>query len=615
MGPVTTPFADPGWQAARNGLPGDSTAVSHAAQVAQFLAAHAITPVYAGVPLVFADGLTGTGSAPLDWVNLGQSDIDQPFTMPAGATAVGRVTLPLAPAGNGADVTVSLCADSGGSPGTVLASTVLPASHLAQLAATAGLASAGPLATAQSNAAVFTSAISAGTPWTSPAVSVNGAGDYAAPVSSGNYIILLGGFDHTGTATISAVSTVAYLGAGTMAGPVPQPSLPQGAWNAMAAATTDTVIFAGGINATSFLKNVWTASWDPSTGTVGAWTAQTALPAPVVAGGMATWGSTVYVAGGNSNDTSATGTSNVWRASVVNGQIQGWTACPPLPLAVSSPYVAAVNGWLIAAGGANTSGTAVATWWYAQINTDGSLGEWQSSPNPLPLAAYAYSPGWNLAVTDTAMAIVSGASSSGNLAYVQQVAVSSDGPASVWQVQQEASSVGTFQVGCFPSGAAGQWEAVVLTISSYSAFPLGPVPQVSVPLPASGLTPGGTYHIVLHQDGGDAADYAQAALDPGALAATAKTRPNSGGSWTALPDAYSLITIVYDQTPGGQPLHLWQDSGARIVSFVWAAGSGALLGALESTLFPSGSPETVLASVTEVTYGSNGLPSGLVQLA
>ena len=125
-GDLLTESASPGlaWQAARAGLPGDANAVNYPTQADQFLAAHAITPVYAGTRSSPRPGRrTGKGLA---WVNLGWSDVDQPFTMPSGSTAIGRVTLPLSPAGNGADVTVSLCADSGGSPGTVIASTRVP---------------------------------------------------------------------------------------------------------------------------------------------------------------------------------------------------------------------------------------------------------------------------------------------------------------------------------------------------------------------------------------------------------------------------------------------------------------------------------------------------------
>jgi hypothetical protein len=604
---MTTPIADPAWLAARTGLPGNSAAVNEPSQVAQFLAAHGITPLCQGDQIVTPGGAADWNG--VDWVILGVSDVDQPFAMPAGKTVIGRVTLPLSPAGNGADVTVSLCADSGGSPGTVIASTRVPASWIAQLAAPSGLGTGGPLATAQSNTMMF--GAGATTAWAQPAVSLNGSGNYAAPVTSGNYTILLGGYDATASAAVATVATIAYLGGGAVSGPVPQPSLPQAAYLGMAAATADTVIFAGGAAGASRFANVWTASWDPSTGTVGAWTAQTSLPAAVVSGGMATSGTEVYVAGGNTADTDATSVAAVWYASAVNGQIQSWTAGPALPQAVSGPYVAVVNGWLIVAGGQNASGTALTAVWYSPIQPDGSLGGWQPGP-ALPTPAYALSPGWNLAVTGDAMVIVSGPTTSGASAYTQALTVTADGPAPAWQSMLVYNATGDFQTAFYPGSPAGSWEVFNLHLTSYDTIPLVPLPLISVPLPATGLTAGGTYHILLHQDGGDLNDYTAVGLDPSALPTAAQTRPNGGGSWTGLPDGYAVIAGVCDQTPGGQVIHTWEDSGARITTLVYGGAYGPLMGLCEGTAFADG---TMLSAVTEVTYSSSGQPAGLVQLA
>lgn len=596
----------PAWLAARTGLPGDAGAVNLPGQVSQFLVSHGITPVYEGDQLIIPLGQAASGG--IEWVNLGTSDVDQPFTMPGGAAAIGRVTLPLSPSGSGADVTVSLCEDSGGLPGTVLASARVPGSWLAQLAAPSGLGAGGPLATAQQNAVMSGDGTTAA--WAQPAVSLNGAGSFATPVTSGNCTILAGGYDSTAGAPVATVSTVAYLGGQVLSGPVPQPSLPKAAFYAMAAATADTVVFAGGMTASAYLSSVWTASWDPSTGTVGAWTAQAALPAAVVSGAMAASGSTVYAIGGNATDSSATSTAAVWHASAVNGQIQSWGAGPALPQALSSPYAAVVNGWLIVAGGVDTAGTAQSAVYLSPVQANGSLGGWQDGP-PLPVPAYAFAPGWNLAVTGSAIVIVSGPTAGGLSAYTQALTVTADGPALAWQVP-DCFSPGEFQAGCYPGGAPGSWQAFSLHLASYDSVELFPLPVISVPLPVSGLTPGGTYHILCHQDGGDANDCASIALDPAALPSAAQSRPAGGGSWTAFPDGLAVIASPWDQSPGGPVLHTWEDSGARITSMIYGGAYGQLLGLCEATAFPDG---TVLAAVTQVTYNAAGQPSGLVQLA
>ena len=50
-------------------------------------------------------------------------------------TTIGRVAIPLFPVGNGADLLMSLCADNGGVPRTVVTQTRLPASWIARLSA------------------------------------------------------------------------------------------------------------------------------------------------------------------------------------------------------------------------------------------------------------------------------------------------------------------------------------------------------------------------------------------------------------------------------------------------------------------------------------------------
>jgi hypothetical protein len=595
----------PAWLAARAGMPGATAAVNHAAQISQFLGTHGVSAVYEGAQIVAP---AGSSAAPVQWAALTGTDVDQPFAMPTGKTTIGRVTLPLSPTGNGADVTVSLCADSAGSPGAVLATTRIPAQWLTALAAPDGLDDGGPLATAASNTMVFGGATT--TAWTQPAVSVNGSGNYAAPVTSGGFAILLGGYDNTAGGVITTVATIAYLGGGTISGPMPQPSLPQAAFLSVATATPDTVLFAGGTNTSpgdAGLATVSTASWDPATGTVGSWTAQASLPNAVVSGAMVSWQDNVYVIGGNTNDETATATANVWWSPVTNGQITAWSAGPALPQALANMHAAVVNGWLIVAGGVNAAGTPQTAVLYAAISADGALGSWQAGP-VLPQAAYNYTSGWSLAVTDNAMIIVSGWDApSTHSPSTMILTVTADGPAPAWQ-KQPCYSQGNYQVVCFQDGVSGEWQVINLHLTSYDTTPVVPVPLISVPLPATGLTAGATYHVVVHQDGGDLNDYVQVALLTSALPIAAQTRPG-GGAWT--PGTGSLIASVWDQTATGSLQHLWEDTGAKVTSLVYAGGSDALLGVCEATVFPDG---TVLPAVTAIAY-TGTRPAGTVQLA
>lgn len=610
----------PTWQAARNGLTGDAEAVNQAAQVSQFLAAHGVIPVYAGNRVWTVATTTGGVGMPFDWIeSLPGFDDDQPVILPGGVTAIGRVEVAVQAVGAGADLQVTLYPDTAGAPntGSPLASTIVPAAHIAALGAAGSLATAGPLATSQSNTVLSGPSVTVA--WTQPAVSANGSGTFATPVTAGNWTVFLGGFDATAVAAITSVSGVQYLGGGTVSGAVTLPALPQAAWFILGAATPDTMVAAGGTNTVGGLASVWTAPWDPVAGTLGAWSGQQALPAANVSGAMASWGQVVYVAGGAADGTTAHATAAVWYATVSGGQITAWTAGIPLPQPLLKPYLAVVGNWLIVAGGQNTAGTAQSATWYAAIGSTGVPGPWQAGP-ALPEPVYDFGPSWNLLVTDSAVTIVAGPTTGGTGVSVTQVlAVSPDGPGDEWQLQDfSLAAAFEFQAAAYPTGTAGQWEAFAFLLTSYASVTMYPVPMISVPLPATGLTPGNTYHVVLHQVGGDTTNNY---VLTGEIGATTPPAPwqfstrGSGGPWTTKPNR-ALMLNVYDQTPGGGPLHLWEDSGARVTSLVRAGSGSQLLGVLEATQFPSGAPEAVIGPVTQVNWdGSGTRPTGTVQLA
>jgi hypothetical protein len=604
LNPAPAPdIVSPPWLAARNGLPADSTAVNHAAQIGQFLAAHGITVTYQGTQIVTPSGDVGFGLGNLNPVSLAVDDVDQPFTMPAGKTAIGRVQLPLAPAGAGADVTVSLYTSSAGVPGTLITSTRVPAAWLAQLAATEGLASGGPLATSASNILLMNDLSTF--PWPAPASGGTDGAVYPALAVSGNYVIMAGGYSPSGSGTaVPAVTTAGFLGGTTLDRPAAQPPLPKAATAGAFAVTTDTLVYAGGISGTGSsapFSNVWTAGWDPTTGTVSAWSAQQALPVAISPyGASAAWGETVYITGGY--DAAADLLATVYYATVSNGQITAWNSGPPLPVGTVEAAVGVVGNWLIVAGGlvlVGSSQVPTSNVWYAAINPDGSLGAWRAGP-PLPQRGGAGAP-WM--VTSAGLMVPSGTG------YLQTLTVTEDGPAPEWQTVI-ASGFGNWPAAAFDLGG-GQWQAFIAFSTTYETGTLSSVPYLSVPLPATGLTAGGTYHIVVHQDGGDLNDYATITLEPNALPTAANTRPAGGGSWTGQPDQYAVFLGVYDQTPGGSVLHTWEDSGARITSLIYAGASNQVLGLCEATAFADG---TTLPAVTQVTY-DGAVPVGTVQLA
>lgn len=157
----------------------------------------------------------------------------------------------------------------------------------------------------------------------------------------------------------------------------------------------------------------------------------------------------------------------------------------------------------------------------------------------------------------------------------------------------------------FPTGN-GQWFVVNTNIPTNEYFytTLTPVPQISVPLPATGLTPGNTYHVILQQHQRTSADYLSYGITnetPVPIGPVALSSPRHGNSWTPVVGTgnWTLPITVHDNTPTGPVLHTWEDpslgnSGATPnanlasrTSTLTYTDTGLLLGVLEATARPN----------------------------
>lgn len=578
--------AVPSYSAARAGVLGDPGAIDTSASINQLLGAHPATIVYTGSEILTP---TGSGGAPSS-LNLGTADWDQPFTM--SGTTVGRVVIPVAPVGAGADLTISLCTDSSGSPASVIVSTRIAAKALAALVATASLTagSASPLATAASNS--LTSGPGQMVPYSSPAVTAyQSVLNYSGIVTAGNNLLLVGGEDSTGAAAPSVLS-ISYAGGTTLSPAVPQPSLPQGLIAPAVAATPDTLVVAGGSTITisggtgtpTPQSTVYTASLNTATGAVGAWSPQTQLPQPVFQPAVASSGETVYVVGGTT--TGLAGLNTVYWATVQNGQISSWNTGPAFPIDDAATLAAVVNGFLVVA---CASAGPTDTIYYAAIHSDGSLGAWQTGPTIPYFRAPLMTgiPGAGLAFFD----YIPGSSIT---PLTETLAFGANGPAGTFQYQKNGIPVAVgppLSMAAFPTGN-GSWQLFGLYNNQYWTQTLSLVPAVSVALPATGLTNGGTYHVVLSQQGGDAADYLLAGSDQAVFPGnpTARSRARSGGSgWTAATPAGTAIPIrLSNQAAGGQPLHTWVDGGAQHGTLVYTTTPDhLLLGLIDQNTVPA----------------------------
>lgn len=565
----------PTWSAARSGLLGDPGAVDATAEINQFLGAHSATVLYQGAAVLTP---AGTGTIP-STVNLGVNDYDQPFTM--SGTSVGRVTIPVAASGNGADLVVSLCPDSSGSPGAPIVSTRVAAAWIVALAAVGTLAAgSAPLATATSNSVTIGAGINV--TYAAPAVSVSGGGVNAGTTTAGNNLLLVGGLNAASQA-VPNVFSITYAGGTTLAPAVPQPSLPQALYVPGVAATPDTLVSAGGIipgSTSTDVSSVFTASLNPTTGTVGAWSAQTPLPQGLSQFGIASSGQNIYIVGGY-NGTAPQ--STVYWTTVQNGQITGWNTGPSLPAPNSGVSAAVVNGYLVLTDATNSPKLVR----YAKINVDGSLGGWMVGPTVPHLVVNAIA-----AVPGVGLVLVDGYSPGINV--TETFAFGPSGPGTTWQVQRNAipNTQSPYQVAVFPTGN-GTWQIFsLLGNNTYFTQQLSLAPTISVPLPATGLTNGATYHVTMSQQGGDLNNHLVTGQDSNVYTGnpTALYRARSGGSgWTATTAGNAIPIQFYDQTVSGTwPLHTWEDGGAKHMTIVRnSTPDSTPLGVLEATTQPA----------------------------
>jgi N-acetylneuraminic acid mutarotase len=123
-----------------------------------------------------------------------------------------------------------------------------------------------------------------------------------------------------------------------------------------------------------------------SDGTLGSWTTSSStLPALVATGSAAVYNGYVYVLGGYDSNTTNT-LNGVYYAKLNNdGSVGTWTTSGnSLPADISTASSVVNNGYIYEIGGQDDNFNALATVYYAKLNSNGSIGSWTTSNNPLP---------------------------------------------------------------------------------------------------------------------------------------------------------------------------------------------------------------------------------------
>jgi hypothetical protein len=141
--------------------------------------------------------------------------------------------------------------------------------------------------------------------------------------------------------------------------------------------------FLGGTNGTNGQTNDYYAKINPD-GSIGSWNTTTVLPTGNNQMGVAVANGYVYLAGGSLAGTGVT--RNVYYARLnIDGTVGSWTTVTnALPSERTQPGTAIVNGYLYVVGGTDSTPTSQASVFYAQLNSDGSLGSFNTAANSLP---------------------------------------------------------------------------------------------------------------------------------------------------------------------------------------------------------------------------------------
>lgn len=257
---------------------------------------------------------------------------------------------------------------------------------------------------------------------------INASYKYQAFSQVGKYIFAAGGWNNSNNQVAANVEYTSITSSGDIS-----------AWSSTTAlntaigysngTTVNGCIYAvGGENtATTSLANVQYACPNAN-GTISAWYNAPNLSVATTDMGVTSYNGYIYGVGGYTTSSQTT----TQFAAVNNGgtgKVGSWTsASTPSGISGYHQYAATVyNGYIYINGGQQSS-TVRAYGYYAKLNNDGSLGTWQSLPN-LNTARMAHS---LFAVNGTLYA-VSGYSGTAELGTTEYATINSDGSVGSWQ--------------------------------------------------------------------------------------------------------------------------------------------------------------------------------------
>lgn len=195
---------------------------------------------------------------------------------------------------------------------------------------------------------------------------------YSSSVAYNGYVYVLGGYSNGST---SATVYYALINSnGTLGGWNTTTSLPVDITRSSSVVYNGYVYEIGGYvsggTTTVYYSQIGTG------GTLGSWSTTTALPSASYDNAVAVNGSYVYLVGGFS--AGALSANSIYAQINSNGTLGSWTSTTALPQALVRSAVSVYNGYIYINGG-STSSSAINYSYYAQINSNGTIGTWNMS--------------------------------------------------------------------------------------------------------------------------------------------------------------------------------------------------------------------------------------------
>ena len=328
---------------------------------------------------------------------------------------------------------------------------------------------------------------------------------------------------------------------------------------------------------------------------VASWTTTTPLPDGYSDHALVYWNGFLYQTGGSSATRGVVDGTNVFYALVSGGTVGVWSRTTSLPAAISSHASVAANGFVYVLGGEQYSvanGEVVThAVYYAQTNSNGSLGAWQTA-TPMPHALYLLS----AAVWNNTIYIVGGTDNQGFYGTVYSATIQPNGSLSAWSAQTT-----------LPVGIVGQAEAAN-----------GVLYVVGGSINEDSLVTASVYYSKINADG-SLGGWAQTTPLPQALtglgAITARGYVFSLGGWNSVPtNGFSGAVVQGDGalgpwTPGSSlPAALYNFGTTVTASNIFISGGLGNTGP-SSSVFSIALPPPVptLAYLGFATNGSFGV--------